>query len=343
LIVPQAIAFGAMQFQTPMLPKDSRTVAFVGTEKILRPAGTMYALGALEVSPQGAKIGTPKGILSGSLMLSLQGRSELLRKGQRNMKLAFGFAAAFTVAGIPMGIFGPSAASGASQPASAAATATTPASAAAIPASAGANPGVRTLALGATEHGRLAATDPNAAPSTDERGDDYTVQLTAGQPVTIFTRGAVDPTSESHLDVVAALRCNGAEVARDDDGAGNLDSRIAYTPTASGPCTVRVMGFAGSGGAYSVQLLPGTVEATPEAVAVAPAVPAAAPSAPTAAAGSTCARAVRCCQAANPTDGSARATCERLALLPDTACTSTLQSYRRAVRAAHPASASACD
>jgi hypothetical protein len=98
----------------------------------------------------------------------------------------------------------------------------------------------------------------------DEGGrlsDDYHITLTAGSPVTIVTRGGPSTQNQGQtLDVVTAVICNGQQVARDDDGAGYPNSRIVYTPTASGVCTVRVMGFAGDQGSYTVQVYAGALE-----------------------------------------------------------------------------------
>jgi hypothetical protein len=253
VVAPYVLGFGQMQFQVPPLPRDSRTTAFVGTERVLKPVGSFYALGQLEARPEGAVIGTPKGILSGRLLLSSKGRAKLLASSQLKTRLAFGFAAALVLVGTPMGIFGPHVETAQPAAAAAAASLTTAGSPSTGAPGAGAS-----IAVGQTVQGALDTSD-----HTDETlggvVDEYSLALTAGQPVTILTTGGAQPggAADSHLDVVAALLCNGQEVARDDDGGGDLNSRMEYTPTATGPCTVRVWGFAASMGAYTLAVLPG--------------------------------------------------------------------------------------
>jgi hypothetical protein len=96
--------------------------------------------------------------------------------------------------------------------------------------------------------------------------DDHTVWLTQGQPVTIVVRGGPSTSSPGmNLDVYTILLFNNREVTHDDDSAGNLNSRIIYTPTQTGMYTVRVNTF-GPGmrtGSYSVQTWVG---ANPNAV-----------------------------------------------------------------------------
>jgi hypothetical protein len=69
--------------------------------------------------------------------------------------------------------------------------------------------------------------------------DDYVIQLTAGVPVVITTMGGVSNTGGT-LDVYTYLYFNGTEVTHDDDSAGNLGSRIYYTPMYSGTYVIRV-------------------------------------------------------------------------------------------------------
>ena len=72
-------------------------------------------------------------------------------------------------------------------------------------------------------------------------GDDYNVMLTAGMPVTIVVRGGPSMTTPgSNLDVYTILLMNGQELTHDDDSAGNLNSRIVWTPTMTGMHTIRV-------------------------------------------------------------------------------------------------------
>ncbi len=65
MTIPGSLAFGQMQMNTPSLPRDSRTVAFVATEKVLKAGGRLYAMGA----PKGGAISAPDGML-GKVLLS---------------------------------------------------------------------------------------------------------------------------------------------------------------------------------------------------------------------------------------------------------------------------------
>ncbi len=89
-------------------------------------------------------------------------------------------------------------------------------------------------------------------------GDDYALMLTAGQPVTIVVRGRTAIGEAGNMDAYAVLMFGGAEVTHDDDSAGGPDghdSRIVYTPTATGPHTLRVTTYGGGlhQGNYEVQ------------------------------------------------------------------------------------------
>jgi hypothetical protein len=118
------------------------------------------------------------------------------------------------------------------------------------------------IAIPGTAAGALAVGDTRLTDGS--LGDDYTINLTAGQPVTIVVRGGPSVTEPgSNLDVYAVLLNGTNEVAHDDDSAGNLNARIVYTPTASGPHTLRVTTY-GTGmrqGAYTVQTWTGANEA----------------------------------------------------------------------------------
>jgi hypothetical protein len=105
-LVPGSLSFGKLQVNTPSLPRDSRTTAFVGTEKIIKP-GNLYALGAL----QGGAITTPPGML-GKLVLSTKGRAKLLAHTKRNMILGYAIGGVLAVGGTGLGVFGPKPAPG---------------------------------------------------------------------------------------------------------------------------------------------------------------------------------------------------------------------------------------
>jgi len=93
--------------------------------------------------------------------------------------------------------------------------------------------------------------------------DDYTINLTAGQPVTIIARGGPLAGGETGtLDPYLELSQGGSSVAHDDDGAGFPNPRIVYTPTTTGPHTLRVrtFGHSVSQGAYVLEVLAGAHE-----------------------------------------------------------------------------------
>ena len=110
MMIPGTLTFGQMQMGTPtILDHDSRTVAFVGTEKILKPSQTIYALGQMAQGPQGLAIGTPKGIGTGKLIMHHEGRERLVGKTKRNMILGYAIGGVLFVCGVPLGLFGPKA------------------------------------------------------------------------------------------------------------------------------------------------------------------------------------------------------------------------------------------
>jgi hypothetical protein len=108
MMIPGTLAFGQMQMNTPaVVDLEGRTLGFIGSEKILKPSPTMYALGQLQPGPQGGlALATPKGITTGSLIVHHQGREKLLGKTKRNMVLGYAIGGVLFVAGIPMGILG---------------------------------------------------------------------------------------------------------------------------------------------------------------------------------------------------------------------------------------------
>jgi len=122
------------------------------------------------------------------------------------------------------------------------------------------NSGGGVIAMGGTAAGVLAQGDTTL--QDQSVGDDYTIMLVAGQPITIVTRGGPSSsTPGSTLDVYTVLLFNNAEVASDDDGAGYPNSRIVYTPTTTGPHTIRVTTFGSGfkGGSYTLQTYPGAL------------------------------------------------------------------------------------
>ena len=105
-VVPPTLQLGRLLVQTPILPKDARTVAFAAEEQVLKP-GTLYALGALA----GGVVGAPAG-LGRKLTLSSRGRSALLAATRRNMMLGYVLGSVLTVGGSALGLLGPAPQSG---------------------------------------------------------------------------------------------------------------------------------------------------------------------------------------------------------------------------------------
>lgn len=109
MMIPGTLHFGQMQMNTPHVHGEGKTTAFVATEKVLKPSASLYALGALGPGQYGMSITTPKGIGTGKLILSNQGREKLLGKTKRNMILGYAFGAIFAIGGTGLGLFGPKA------------------------------------------------------------------------------------------------------------------------------------------------------------------------------------------------------------------------------------------
>lgn len=108
MMIPGTLSFGQMQLNTPHITStESRTTAFVGTEKAVKVSPTVYALGQLQQGSQGPMIGTPKGIGTGKLILSAKGREALMGKTKRNMILGYAIGGALFVGGTLMGVLGP--------------------------------------------------------------------------------------------------------------------------------------------------------------------------------------------------------------------------------------------
>ena len=106
-LIPGTLQFGNFQMSTPLITGEGRTTGFEGTEKIVEPSGTLYALGALAMGPQGPIMHTPKSIGTGKLILSSKGRASLVKSTKRNMILGYAMGGVMFVGGTLMGIFGP--------------------------------------------------------------------------------------------------------------------------------------------------------------------------------------------------------------------------------------------
>lgn len=118
------------------------------------------------------------------------------------------------------------------------------------------------IVVGGVTTGTLNVGDGMQPPPSGALFDDYSITLTAGVPVTIVTRGGPSMTTPgSNLDVYTILMQNGMELTHDDDSAGNLNSRLIFTPPMTGQYTIRVTTF-GSGakqGMYTLQTMPGAI------------------------------------------------------------------------------------
>jgi len=109
MVLPGTLTFGHLQMNTPaIVATDSRTKAFVGTEKILKQSPTLYALGQIGESPFGGpSLKTPKGIGTGKLILSTKGREALVKKTKTQMTVMFALGGLTVVGGSLLGVFGP--------------------------------------------------------------------------------------------------------------------------------------------------------------------------------------------------------------------------------------------
>ena len=110
MVLPGMLTFGNLQMNTPSVGNmEGSTTGYVGTEKIISPSATLYALGAYAQGPQGLAIGTPKGIGTGKLILSSKGREHLVGTTKRNMILGYALGGVMLVGGSGLGLFGPKA------------------------------------------------------------------------------------------------------------------------------------------------------------------------------------------------------------------------------------------
>ncbi len=115
------------------------------------------------------------------------------------------------------------------------------------------------ITMGATIAGALEQGDNTL--EDQSLGDDYSIMLMAGVPVTIVVRGGPRTDQPGQMvDSFAMLGLNGTTLATNDDIDGsNLNSRIVFTPTTTAMHTLRVS-TAGSGlkmGSYTVTVMPG--------------------------------------------------------------------------------------
>lgn len=101
-------------------------------------------------------------------------------------------------------------------------------------------PPTAVVAEGSVTRGRLEASDPRMRDGSSF--DDYAVDLAAGQTVALQLRGGRTTGYLCHvLDVELRVLDGERVLANDDDGAGGLGSRVAFTAPRAGRYTVRVM------------------------------------------------------------------------------------------------------
>jgi hypothetical protein len=104
--------------------------------------------------------------------------------------------------------------------------------------------------LRGTEYGNLEAGD-RAEPGGGAYFDCFTFGALNGQAVTV-THSSTD--FDAYLKLYTGVSCDGAELARDDDGAGSLNSRIQYTFDEDGIYSVRASSLGRDTGAYTLEV-----------------------------------------------------------------------------------------
>ncbi len=106
------------------------------------------------------------------------------------------------------------------------------------------------ISAGSTLSGSLASTDCTSTVRTGGMYyDNFTFSATAGTTYTITM------TSTAFDTYLHLLNSGGTSVAFDDDGNGGTNSKITYTPSASGTYTIHATSYsAGATGSYSVAL-----------------------------------------------------------------------------------------
>jgi hypothetical protein len=106
MMIPGQLQFGQAVFNTPMLSTEGPVKAFIGTERIIEPAPTMFVMGQLAQGPMGLAIGEPKGMLTGKMMLAPKSREALMGAAARNAKIGLIAGAALIVVGGILGVVG---------------------------------------------------------------------------------------------------------------------------------------------------------------------------------------------------------------------------------------------
>lgn len=106
MMIPGQLQFGQAVFNTPLLSTEGPVKAFIGTERIIEPAPTMFVMGQLAQGPMGLAIGEPKGMLTGKMMLAPKSREALMGAAARNSKIGLIAGAALIVVGGILGAVG---------------------------------------------------------------------------------------------------------------------------------------------------------------------------------------------------------------------------------------------
>lgn len=106
MMIPGQLQFGQGVFNTPLLSTEGPVRAFIGTERIIEAAPTVFVMGQLAQGPMGLAIGEPKGMLSGRLMIEPKSREVLMGAAARNAKIGMIAGAALIVVGGILGVVG---------------------------------------------------------------------------------------------------------------------------------------------------------------------------------------------------------------------------------------------
>ncbi len=121
------------------------------------------------------------------------------------------------------------------------------------------NSSVTNITLGSTASSELRYGMPTT--SSGALYSDFAVTLYAGRTVTFVLHGGTSWSSGGRIDPVMQVFGGGQLLAEDDDGAGNLDSRIQFTPTWTGTYVIRATTYGAgmSQGAFSLVTRDGAV------------------------------------------------------------------------------------
>lgn len=102
---------------------------------------------------------------------------------------------------------------------------------------------IYTIDVGDSFHGTLASSDPDSA-------DYVRINLQAGVTYAFELKGASSSDGTLPDPVLRLVDATGEDVAFNDDTGSGRDSRIVFTPTASGPYYLDVQEYRGNAGSY---------------------------------------------------------------------------------------------